>query len=227
MRRLAVAALAVAVAGGASAACSSSPPAEVNGPFQTCAAVAATGSAPAPASAPATASAPAPAGSAPAPAGSAPAPTASAPAPTVNGGTAAQMAAITLPCFAGGAPVRLDALGRPAVLNLWASWCGPCRSELPIFQRYADSSGGAVTVLGVVTNDTRAAAAAFAEDVSVTFPSVFDKDSAVQRSGLTPVVLPVTLFVDAQGRVRHVEAAPIPDLSTLESLIARYLDVRS
>jgi thiol-disulfide isomerase/thioredoxin len=205
MRRLAVAALAVVVAGGSAAACSSSPPAEVNGPFRTCAAAAASG---------------------PAAAAFPPGSTASAPAPTANGGTDARMAAITLPCFAGGAPVKLDALGRPAVLNLWASWCGPCRTELPIFQRYADSSGGAVTVLGVVTNDTRTAAAAFAEDVSVTFPSVFDKDSAVQRSGLTPVVLPVTLFVDAQGRVRHVEAAPIPDLSTLETLIARYLDVR-
>ena len=225
MRRLAVAALAVVMAGGASAACSSSsPPSDVNGPFQTCAAVAATASAPA-ASAPA-ASAPAPTGSAPAPAGSVSAPAGSASAPTANGGAAPQMAAITLPCFAGGAPVKLNALGRPAVLNLWASWCGPCRSELPIFQRYADSASGAVAVLGVVTNDTRTAAAAFAEDVSVTFPSVFDNDSAVQRSGLTPVVLPVTLFVDAQGRVRHVEAAPIPDLSTLETLVARYLDVR-
>jgi len=94
------------------------------------------------------------------------------------------MADITLPCFAGGAAVRLGALGKPAVLNLWASWCGPCRSELPVIQRYADASGGAVAVLGVVTGDTRTAAASFAEDVGVTFPSVFDKDSAVQRSGL-------------------------------------------
>jgi thiol-disulfide isomerase/thioredoxin len=135
------------------------------------------------------------------------------------------MADITLPCFAGGAAVRLGALGKPAVLNLWASWCGPCRSELPVIQRYADASGGAVAVLGVVTGDTRTAAASFAEDVGVTFPSVFDKDSAVQRSGLVPVALPVTLFVDAQGRVRHVEAAAIPDVSTLDGLVSRYLGV--
>jgi thiol-disulfide isomerase/thioredoxin len=135
------------------------------------------------------------------------------------------MADLTLPCFAGGAPVRLGALGKPAVLNLWASWCPPCRAELPVIQRYADATGGAVAVLGVVTGDTRTAAASFAEDVGVTFPAVFDKDSAVQRSGLVPVVLPVTLFVDAQGRVRHVEAAAIPDVSTLDSLVARYLGV--
>jgi thiol-disulfide isomerase/thioredoxin len=136
------------------------------------------------------------------------------------------MVALTLPCFAGGAPVRLDALGRPAVLNLWASWCSPCRAELPVVQKFADAAGGSVAVLGVVTNDTRTAAAAFAEDIGVTFPAVFDKDAALQRSGLTPVVLPVTLFVDAQGRVRHVEAAQIPDLSTLDGLVDRYLGVR-
>ena len=95
-----------------------------------------------------------------------------------------------------------------------------------MLQRFADASGGAVAVLGVVTGDTRAAAAAFAEDVGVTFPSVFDEESAVQRSGLVPVALPVTLFVDAQGRVRHVEAAAIPDQSTLDGLVARYLGVQ-
>jgi thiol-disulfide isomerase/thioredoxin len=136
------------------------------------------------------------------------------------------MAALTLPCFAGGAPVQLAALGRPAVLNLWASWCAPCRTELPVMQRFADASGGSVAVLGVVTGDTRDAAAAFAEDVGVTYPSVFDKDSALQRSGLMPLVLPVTLFVDAQGRVRHVEASSISDLSTLDSLAGQYLGVR-
>jgi thiol-disulfide isomerase/thioredoxin len=200
MRCLTVTAVAVVLAGGAVAACSSSPPAEVSGPFQTC--TAASPPSASPASAPASG------------------------LPATDAGNAPRMAAITLPCFAGGTPVKLDALARPAVLNLWASWCGPCRTELPVLQRFADASGGAVTVLGVVTGDTRTAAAAFAADVSVTFPSVFDKDSAVQRSGLAPVALPVTLFVDAQGRVRHVEAAPIPDLSTLEDLVVRYLGVR-
>jgi len=177
---------------------SSAPTPEASGPFQTCAAALAL---------PASSSS-------------------SSPDTGVSGSPSdPRMADITLPCFAGGAAVRLGALGKPAVLNLWASWCPPWRAELPVIQRYADASGGAVAVLGVVTGDTRTAAASFAEDVGVTFPSVFDKDSAVQRSGLVPVALPVTLFVDAQGRVRHVEAAAIPDVSTLDGLVSRYLGV--
>ena len=197
-------ALAAVVAAGlatALVACgpSSAPTPEASGPFQTCVAALAL---------PASSS------------------SSSSPVTGVSGSPSdPRMADITLPCFAGGAAVRLGALGKPAVLNLWASWCGPCRSELPVIQRYADASGGAVAVLGVVTGDTRTAAASFAEDVGVTFPSVFDKDSAVQRSGLVPVALPVTLFVDAQGRVRHVEAAAIPDVSTLDGLVSRYLGV--
>jgi thiol-disulfide isomerase/thioredoxin len=140
--------------------------------------------------------------------------------------TGPNMNRITLPCFNGGAAVNLSGLGRPAVLNLWASWCGPCRTELPVFQQYADS-GPPVTVLGVVTGDTRTAAASFAEDVHVTFPAVFDHDAKVQRSGLVPVVLPVTIFVDALGQVRHVESAPVPNVSTLDSLVKRYLGVPS
>jgi thiol-disulfide isomerase/thioredoxin len=138
---------------------------------------------------------------------------------------APMMAALSLPCFASGPAVELARLGRPAVLNLWASWCGPCRAELPLFQQFADGSAGQVAVLGVVTGDTRAAAASFAEDRAVTFPAVFDPDSRLQHSGLMPLVLPVTLFVDAGGRVRHVEATPIKDLSTLEAMARRYLAV--
>jgi thiol-disulfide isomerase/thioredoxin len=135
------------------------------------------------------------------------------------------MPAITLACFAGGPAVDLARLGRPAVLNLWASWCGPCRDELPIVQQFADAAAGRVTVLGVVTGDTRDAAASFAEDRSVTFAAVFDPNAELQKSGLMPVVMPVTVFVDAQGRVRHVEAAQLKDLSTLESMAGTYLGI--
>lgn len=137
------------------------------------------------------------------------------------------MAALSLPCFAGGPAVELARLGRPAVVNLWASWCGPCRAELPLFQQFADGAVGRIAVLGVVTGDTRSAAASFAADRSVRFPTLFDPDSKLQHSGLVPLVLPVTLFVDAGGRVRHVEAVPIKDLSTLETLAQRYLAAAS
>ena len=84
------------------------------------------------------------------------------------------LAGISLPCLTGGEDLELGRIGRPAVINLWASWCGPCRTELPELQRFADAAGDRVVLLGVVTGDTRSAATSLAADLGVTFPSVFD-----------------------------------------------------
>jgi thiol-disulfide isomerase/thioredoxin len=131
---------------------------------------------------------------------------------------------LSLPCFAGGTTVALRGLGQPTVINLWASWCEPCRAELPELQRLADRAGGAVTVLGVVTNDSRPAAASLAADLGVSFPAVFDGSSELQHS-VGPQVLPMTLFVDASGVVRHLDVSGALDLSTLEDLVRRHLGV--
>jgi len=133
--------------------------------------------------------------------------------------------AVTLPCFTGGQSVALARLGRPAVINLWASWCPPCRAELPEFQRFADAAGDGLIVLGVVTGDTRSAAAAVAKDTGITFPAVFDADESLRR-GLGRAGLPITIFVDASGRVRHVyQASELLTQSTLETLAREHLGV--
>ncbi len=72
------------------------------------------------------------------------------------GGAGTPLPATALNCLDGSGPVRLAELGRPAVVNLWASWCEPCRAELPAIQAYAAT--GAVTVIGVDTADTTDAA---------------------------------------------------------------------
>jgi thiol-disulfide isomerase/thioredoxin len=140
--------------------------------------------------------------------------------PTDDG--ARMVPAVTLPCFTGGAPVALAGMGRPAVINLWASWCAPCRRELPEFQRLADAASGKVAVIGVVTQDTRAAATSLAEDLGITFPTLFDPAAQLQRA-VAPLVLPVTLFVDAQGRLRHVDTTGALTLPTLQRLTREHL----
>jgi thiol-disulfide isomerase/thioredoxin len=148
-------------------------------------------------------------------------------APTRPGGEApppTHLPEISLPCFTGGTPVRLAALGRPGVLNLWASYCAPCRAELPAFQQFAALAGNRLAVLGVVTNDTDDKAASLARDLKVSFPAVTDPQGTLLRS-MGQNALPVTLFVAADGTVTHVDRSGRLDLPTLEGLARRYLGV--
>jgi thiol-disulfide isomerase/thioredoxin len=131
---------------------------------------------------------------------------------------------LTLPCFTGDEPVALPDLRGPAVVNLWASWCPPCREELPDLQRYADRAAGEVHVVGVVTEDGWDRAASFAVDFDLEFPSLFDRDGALPAR-LGTVGLPVTLFINEAGRLVHVYQGPPFDESRLSELVEEHLGV--
>jgi thiol-disulfide isomerase/thioredoxin len=144
------------------------------------------------------------------------------PTPPVPPDPAARpLPALALPCFTGGEPFPLAELRGPAVVNLWASWCGPCRKELPALQRFADQAAGRVHVLGVVTGDRPPAAAALATDLGIRFPALTDPDRRLQAE-LGAFGLPVTVFVDAAGRVRHVHAGAL-DRPALAALVREQL----
>jgi len=139
-------------------------------------------------------------------------------------GTSTGGGSLTLPCFADGASVAVPPAGKPAVLTLWASFCEPCRRELPAFQRLWDKAREKVTVLGVVTGDSRSAAASLAEDLSVTFPSVYDRDSRfLKEQGRA--TLPVTLFVDRSGQVVYAHVTGSLDDAQLAQLVRDKLGV--
>lgn len=87
--------------------------------------------------------------------------------------------------------------GTPVVVNLWASWCEPCKREMP---RLASAAGEHhdVQFVGVSSLDSREGAESFIAELSVPFPSLFDPDGAI-RTELAGVGLPVTVFFDAEG----------------------------
>lgn len=119
---------------------------------------------------------------------------------TITGGSAPGLPDISLPCFTGGAEVRLRDLRGPTVINIWGSWCGPCRDELPVMQGLADRADGRFTVIGVDTRDDRANAADFATDRRVTFPTLFDPEQRL-IGGLGVTMLPATVFINADGEM--------------------------
>ena len=132
-------------------------------------------------------------------------------------------AAFRLPGLTGGqvtVPVVRDGHDVPVVLAFFASWCGPCRGELPTVAAVARSEAGSgVQFIGVDCDDTASSGLAFARSAGVTFPVAQDPDVEVPpRYGLTGY--PDTVFIDAQGDVAHVVQGPVSG-ATLRAWVAR------
>jgi thiol-disulfide isomerase/thioredoxin len=133
--------------------------------------------------------------------------------------------AVTLDCLGGGALDLGRAPGTPTVVNLWASWCTPCREELPVIQEFADAAAGRVQVVGVISKDGVPQADSFAGDAGVTFPGAFDGEGRLMAELGLPG-LPATYFLDADGALVHTETGPVDSLDELEGLVAEHLGVR-
>jgi cytochrome c biogenesis protein CcmG/thiol:disulfide interchange protein DsbE len=141
----------------------------------------------------------------------------------VAGESAADLPDLSLPCFAGDGQVRLTGLRGPAVINLWGSWCGPCREELPVMQELADATAGRLRVVGVDTMDSRDAGASFAADKGISFPTLFDPDKKL-LTALGKVNLPVTVFIGTDGG-RFVYTGKALDKPTLGGLVREHTGV--
>lgn len=118
-----------------------------------------------------------------------------------------------------GERVRLaDFAGRPLVVNFWASWCVPCRKEMPALQAVAERFEGSLGFVGVNHQDGRTPAAEFEAEVGVTYPSGYDPDGDVARD-FGVLGLPTTVLVDARGRIVARRLGEVTE-DELEALIA-------
>jgi cytochrome c biogenesis protein CcmG, thiol:disulfide interchange protein DsbE len=132
---------------------------------------------------------------------------------------------LALTCFSGGTLDLGRAPGVPTVINLWASWCGPCRDELPLVQQLAKAAGNRVRVLTVNSEDGVPQATSFAADARVTLPTAYDGDGKLAAAlGLRG--LPQTVFVGADGSLAYVQVRAVTSLTEFESLVADHLGVR-
>jgi thiol-disulfide isomerase/thioredoxin len=141
--------------------------------------------------------------------------------PAVEGG----LPEITLPCLGGGEDVTMSALRGPLVVNLWASWCGPCRDELPYYQQLHERGRGKVDVLGVDYQDVMPGQAlALAEETGVTYPSLADPGGEL-RAPFRVRGLPGVLLVDEDGTVVHREYVVVESYDQLARLVEEHLGV--
>ncbi|HEY54365.1 MAG TPA: TlpA family protein disulfide reductase [Caldilineae bacterium] len=95
-----------------------------------------------------------------------------------------------------------DLTGQAVVLNFWASWCPPCRAEMPeLEQAYQDNQNGGLVVLGVNQGEQQAVAADFVQQFGLTFPVVLDQDLFASRIYKVNS-LPTTFFIDRNGVIQ-------------------------
>lgn len=107
--------------------------------------------------------------------------------------------------------------GRPLVMNVFASWCPPCRAELPLIAAASSRAGTSVRFLGVDEQEAVAVATAFAKEMKLPYPIAIDNGQFAASYGAAS--LPETIFVDASGRVRAIVRGTI-DRATLDRNLA-------
>jgi cytochrome c biogenesis protein CcmG, thiol:disulfide interchange protein DsbE len=109
-----------------------------------------------------------------------------------------------------GRSIGLDALrGKPLMMNFFASWCDPCRDEMPLVNALAAKAAkDGYQVLGIAVEDTRAAVTQYAQEASLVFPIALDLNSTVKRA-YRIFGPPATFFIDGQGTIRDLVIGPI------------------
>ena len=103
-----------------------------------------------------------------------------------------------------GSEVRLEGAGQVRVVDVFASWCDPCRAQLPALARLAEVHAGALSVVAISVDEDRAALDRFLAQVPVAFPVLWDHGGAALVPRLQIQRLPTTLVVDRAGVIRFV-----------------------
>jgi cytochrome c biogenesis protein CcmG/thiol:disulfide interchange protein DsbE len=109
-----------------------------------------------------------------------------------------------------GKPYALESYrGKPLVINFFASWCDPCREEMPLLNQLASRSGKeGYAILGIAVEDSRAALTQYVEEAKIAFPVALDLNNTVKRAYhiFGP---PATFFIDGRGVIRDIVIGPV------------------
>jgi peroxiredoxin len=131
----------------------------------------------------------------------------------------------TLDLLTGGKMTLSEQQGNVVIINLWASWCPPCRAEMPALQEvYLENRERGLEVMAVNTTfqDQESAAASFVQEFGLTFPILMDRSGDVSRQYLLRA-MPSTFFVDREGVIRKVIIGGPMSEATLQTAVEELL----
>ena len=132
---------------------------------------------------------------------------------------------ITLDCLDGTAGASIDGITGPAIINVWGSWCGPCKEEMPILRSFYKKAEGKVTLIGVdVEEESIEDGRRFVEKNGITWPNLYDSDG--KSRAYFGMGVPVTWFISSDGTVAYKHIGVLKNEIELISLTSKYLGVK-
>jgi cytochrome c biogenesis protein CcmG, thiol:disulfide interchange protein DsbE len=134
-----------------------------------------------------------------------------------SGSSADSLPDLALPSLRTDEVLQLDELAGPAVVNLWATWCAPCRRELPDFEEVHRELGDEVRFIGVNIGDRPADATSFLDSLGITFDQYLDVDGAL-NGALGTATLPVTVVTNAEGEITTMHSGPMDAAELIEAI---------
>lgn len=120
-----------------------------------------------------------------------------------------------------------DFRGRPVILNFWATWCPPCRAEMPVFQSIFDAYHNRIAILAInaADQDTIKSVQTLQAQLGLTFPILLDSSGSVQNK-YDISSLPTTFFIDSDGIITHIEiGGPLSEVGVrnrLEKMLVKF-----
>ena len=130
-----------------------------------------------------------------------------------------------LKCLDGNSTVDIGQIKGPALVNVWGSWCGPCKDEMPIFVDFYSKYKDKVSLIGISVEEADVQNARdFVKLYGTSWPNLNDPDGSTR--GTLGMGVPITLFIDAQGRVAFRKIGIVTTIEELERDTQKYLGVQ-
>jgi cytochrome c biogenesis protein CcmG, thiol:disulfide interchange protein DsbE len=132
---------------------------------------------------------------------------------------------IQLDCLDGSAGAQLGALQGPMIVNVWGSWCGPCKEEIPILRSFYEKAKDKVALIGVDVEEASVEDGRnFVEENGITWPNLYDSDGRSRE--YIGMGVPVTWFIAADGSVAGKKIGVFKNEAELIALANKYLGVQ-